>query len=413
MGSKLYFDPKAEQEANEVATQFMDSSDVIGDMSRTYGMDFSSVHIHTDESAAQRVAPTGADAFSTGRDIFFGRGAFHPNDPASRGLLAHELTHTMQQGIGGEEISGGGGEQTVDQAAPEGAAQGGMLDWFKGKFGKKKPTPEELAEMEEIQNMEISEPELQIGPSSGPINVSMKNGMGDNSTYHFMNSQSYAINQMIKGASRKQLQDPAVRKLVLDDYNANMNTRLKSLNHAEKLHMDAEAFRGNAGELDTFNAVLASMLPENFDQKVLANIKNPRSVKDGEIDAALDTASGEVGKNEDLMNFMADTDASFEGITNYQNVEDRSAIMMNNLVLRGINGSSALRIGKARRAAVDALAAKGITDKKSQNKAENAIDSSDLLRAGRIQKAVNMSNSDSASNFRGMLTNLFKKRSKT
>ena len=137
MSKRLHLDPKAEHEANEVAARFMDSNDVVGDMSRAYGRDLSSVRIHTGEEAAQKVAPTGADAFSTGKDIFFGRGAFDQSDPASRGLLAHELAHSMQQGIGGEG-SGMAQAAPVSQAAPQGAAQGGILDWFRRKFGKKK-----------------------------------------------------------------------------------------------------------------------------------------------------------------------------------------------------------------------------------------------------------------------------------
>ena len=57
-----------------------------------------SVRIHTDESAARGAAERGVDAFSTGKDVFFARGAFDRSDPASRGLLAHELSHSMQQG---------------------------------------------------------------------------------------------------------------------------------------------------------------------------------------------------------------------------------------------------------------------------------------------------------------------------
>ena len=136
MGKRLHIDPAAEREANEIAFQFMNSSDVVGDMSRAYGQDLSSVRIHTGEDAARRTAPTGADAFSTGRDIFFARGAFNQSDPASRGLLAHELAHSLQQG---------GGE--VRQSVPEGAPQGGLLDWFRSKFGRKKP-----------QEMQISGP---------------------------------------------------------------------------------------------------------------------------------------------------------------------------------------------------------------------------------------------------------------
>ena len=56
MSKRLHLDPKAEQEANEVASRFMNSSDVVGDMSRAYGRDLSSVRIHADENAAQKVA---------------------------------------------------------------------------------------------------------------------------------------------------------------------------------------------------------------------------------------------------------------------------------------------------------------------------------------------------------------------
>lgn len=142
MSKRLHLDPKAEQEANEVASRFMNSSDVVGDMSRAYGRDLSSVRIHTDENAARKVAPTGADAFSTGKDIFFGRGAFDQSDPASRGLLAHELTHSLQQGIGGDGMAQ---SAPVSQAAPQGAAQGGILDWFRKKFGKKKQQPMQIS----------------------------------------------------------------------------------------------------------------------------------------------------------------------------------------------------------------------------------------------------------------------------
>jgi len=133
MGKLLYSDPQAEQEANDIAFQFMDSQDVMGDMERAYHTDFSSVNIHTDESAAERTAEAGVDAFASGKDIFFGRDAFDQKDPASRGLLAHELAHTMQQDAGAE---------AVQSAAPAGAEQGGILDWFRGLFGKKKKNEE-------------------------------------------------------------------------------------------------------------------------------------------------------------------------------------------------------------------------------------------------------------------------------
>ena len=147
MSRQLHFDQAAEREANEIAFRFMNSSDVVGDMSRAYGADLSGVRIHTDESAARRVEGTGADAFSTGKDVFFGRGVFDKSDPASRGLLAHELAHSLQQG------AGGGMEGAVEQSAPVGAAQGGLLDWFREHFTSKgraarkarRMTPDQIA----------------------------------------------------------------------------------------------------------------------------------------------------------------------------------------------------------------------------------------------------------------------------
>ena len=154
MSKKLLQNLGAEREANEVASRFMDSTDVVGDMSRAFEHDFSQVNIHTDESAAQRVEGTGADAFAQGNDIFFGRGVFQKDDPASRGLLAHELTHTMQQ-------SGGEG---VHERAPQGEMQGGLIDWFRKKFGKKK------------QPMNISAP-LSVQADTSPEAVAYQKAM--------------------------------------------------------------------------------------------------------------------------------------------------------------------------------------------------------------------------------------------
>ena len=141
MGNTLHVDKAAEKEATDIGAKFMHSSDVVGDMSRAYGRDLSSVRIHTDESAARGAAERGVDAFSTGKDVFFARGAFDRSDPASRGLLAHELSHSMQQGVGG-------GAPALTQSAPMGAEQGGLREWFNRLFSKsgdtEEPAPEEI-----------------------------------------------------------------------------------------------------------------------------------------------------------------------------------------------------------------------------------------------------------------------------
>ena len=152
MAKKLHFDKAAEKEATDIGAKFMHSPDVVGDMSRAYGRDLSSVRIHTDESAARGAAERGVDAFSTGKDVFFARGAFDPGDPASRGLLAHELSHSMQQGVGG-------GAPALTQSAPMGAEQGGLREWFQRLFGKSGNAEEPAPEQEPAAEIAAPEPE--------------------------------------------------------------------------------------------------------------------------------------------------------------------------------------------------------------------------------------------------------------
>jgi Domain of unknown function (DUF4157) len=67
-------------------------------MEPRFGTDFSLVRIHTDEPAAALSERYRAQAFTVGRDIYFGRGHFQPGTGSGRELIAHELTHTIQQG---------------------------------------------------------------------------------------------------------------------------------------------------------------------------------------------------------------------------------------------------------------------------------------------------------------------------
>jgi Domain of unknown function (DUF4157)/OmpA family len=62
-----------------------------------FGSDFSAVRVHTDGRAARAAAEIRAKAFTTGTNIHFAAGAFHPGTSAGDRLLAHELTHVVQQ----------------------------------------------------------------------------------------------------------------------------------------------------------------------------------------------------------------------------------------------------------------------------------------------------------------------------
>ena len=66
-------------------------------MNRSFGNDFSDVKIHVDSDAVQMNQNLGAKAFAHGNDIYFNEGKYSPNSSEGKGLLAHELTHTIQQ----------------------------------------------------------------------------------------------------------------------------------------------------------------------------------------------------------------------------------------------------------------------------------------------------------------------------
>jgi hypothetical protein len=62
-----------------------------------FGFDFGKVRIHNDESAHEAARSINARAFTTGRNIVFGKGQYAPDSDSGRRLLAHELTHVVQQ----------------------------------------------------------------------------------------------------------------------------------------------------------------------------------------------------------------------------------------------------------------------------------------------------------------------------
>jgi hypothetical protein len=66
-------------------------------MESRFGQDFGDVRVHTDSAAAEASKQIQAQAFTTGRDIYFGRGRYQPQSTDGKKLVAHELTHVLQQ----------------------------------------------------------------------------------------------------------------------------------------------------------------------------------------------------------------------------------------------------------------------------------------------------------------------------
>lgn len=69
-------------------------------MEQRFAHDFSAVRVHTDAAAAASAAQIQANAYTFGHDVVFGAGRYAPETSDGRRLLAHELTHVVQQEAG-------------------------------------------------------------------------------------------------------------------------------------------------------------------------------------------------------------------------------------------------------------------------------------------------------------------------
>lgn len=81
-------------------------------MGESMGADFSGVRVHTGSESHALNEQLNAQAFTTGSDIFFREGAYSPQSSGGQELLAHELTHVVQQSAGA--VGGGGSTMAVN-----------------------------------------------------------------------------------------------------------------------------------------------------------------------------------------------------------------------------------------------------------------------------------------------------------
>ncbi|MBS0168327.1 MAG: DUF4157 domain-containing protein [Nitrospira sp.] len=83
------------------------------DMGQRFGYDFSQVRVHSGAAAAQSARDVNASAYAVGHNIVFGAGRFAPGTNEGQRLIAHELTHVVQQATGAPTI-----QRTVEVRPP-------------------------------------------------------------------------------------------------------------------------------------------------------------------------------------------------------------------------------------------------------------------------------------------------------
>ncbi|MBN2486375.1 MAG: DUF4157 domain-containing protein [Bacteroidales bacterium] len=89
-------------------------------MENAFGADFSDVRLHTNSHAVDMNRKLNARAFTHGSDIYFNSGNFNTTDTEGQRLLAHELTHTIQQGHSVVQ-------NTIQRDGPEESTEGNSI----------------------------------------------------------------------------------------------------------------------------------------------------------------------------------------------------------------------------------------------------------------------------------------------
>lgn len=86
-------------------------------MEYRFGVDFSNVRVHVGAKASEAADALNAQAFTVGRNIFFGAEKYQPMSSSGRQLLGHELTHVVQQGSGVHAFEVGKASDTHEREA--------------------------------------------------------------------------------------------------------------------------------------------------------------------------------------------------------------------------------------------------------------------------------------------------------
>ena len=92
-------------------------------MEPRFGYDFGDLRVHTDARAAQSAAAIGARAYTVGRHLVFASSSYDPTSAQGRRLIAHELTHSIQQRQGGASVA----RKVMDGPLPSITAAGGPV----------------------------------------------------------------------------------------------------------------------------------------------------------------------------------------------------------------------------------------------------------------------------------------------
>jgi hypothetical protein len=160
-----------------------------------FGRDFSHVRVHADAHAAESAQAVSALAYTVGNHIVFGPGRYDSQSPAGRKLLAHELTHTIQQL--------------------------GMSGWFGGKL--------EVGGANDFfeQQADWTAERMMHGSAAVPMPAPSLNTVGQLQTFRLQRDPSDYVGLSIEQLRRRAVTDPEAAEALRLRYRAMTNIELE------------------------------------------------------------------------------------------------------------------------------------------------------------------------------------------
>ncbi|NOV32400.1 DUF4157 domain-containing protein [Methylomonas sp. ZR1] len=244
------------------------------EMEQQLGADFAGVTIHNDAEAADLCKQLNARAFTVGNDVYFAPGEFAPEADAGRELLAHELSHVVQQSGGVQRVMrappaapaaapAAGGAKSAGKGTLKGGElhvplltlpqKPGMQEKFSAKYGGL--TNWKLPQADERTN-QIDDWKKQIKPSSGSWDL--KPYLGSDNTLPDTSGAStqYALKLKAGGGGQGYLigsESDIREQAILPWWNSQGAPHLFDVDHILELQLG-----GDADKLENFQLLDAS-----------------------------------------------------------------------------------------------------------------------------------------------------------
>ena len=136
-------------------------------MEARFGVDFSAVRIHTDGTAARLCGEIGAQAFAYKNHVFFNRGKYQPDTETGRFLIAHELTHVIQQGYALQKSEQPAGEKKDEKKVSPKAGEKKDEKKISAKKDEKKVSPK-AGEKKDEKKISAKQDEKKISTKISP-----------------------------------------------------------------------------------------------------------------------------------------------------------------------------------------------------------------------------------------------------